>query len=219
MILNIKWDNGEKDYVFIKIRPHCYAFLIKMSKIFEVVIFTASILNYALPLVEKLDRKKIGFNVLSRRQCTLLNNNYYKDLSRLGRDLKDVIMIDNSPQAYAWQPANGLPIISWFEEPRDNQLSKMIPVLERLASVDDVRDYIPRIVDGSQVNYYEAFRILKAPRDASPLDGFFSSWKNIKENAAAFFSGNKTITEESKEDRRSSYGEDFKEIEVGKFIK
>ena len=128
-------------------------------------------------------------------------------------------MIDNSPQAYAWQPANGLPIISWFEEPRDNQLSKMIPVLERLASVDDVRDYIPRIVDGSQVNYYEAFRILKAPRDASPLDGFFSSWKNIKENAAAFFSGNKTITEESKEDRKSSYGEDFKEIEVGKFIK
>jgi len=68
LILNVKWDNGERDYVFVKVRPHCSTFLVKMSKIFEVVIFTASILNYASPLVKRLDKKKIGFQILSRRQ-------------------------------------------------------------------------------------------------------------------------------------------------------
>lgn len=118
MILNVQWDNGERDYVFVKIRPHWFAFLIKMSKIYEVIIFTASILNYAQPLVNKLDKKKYGFQILSRRQCTLMNNWYYKDLSRLGRDMRNVVMVDNSPQAFAWQPENGLPIISWFEDTR-----------------------------------------------------------------------------------------------------
>jgi TFIIF-interacting CTD phosphatase-like protein len=89
-----------------------------MSKIFEVVIFTASIFNYAKPLVERIDKQKNGFQILSRRQCTLANNCYYKDLSRLGRDMRNVIMVDNSPQAFAWQPENGLPIISWFEDTR-----------------------------------------------------------------------------------------------------
>lgn len=103
-----------------------------MAKIYEVVIFTASILNYAEPLVARLDRKKHNFPILSRRQCTLMNGVYYKDLSRLGRNMKDVIILDNSPHAYAWQPNNGIPIISWFEDPRDNQLNKMIPVLQRL---------------------------------------------------------------------------------------
>ncbi|CAI2373957.1 unnamed protein product [Moneuplotes crassus] len=207
LVLSIEWDNGERDYVFIRIRPHCFSFLLKMTQLFEVVIFTASVSNYALPLVEKLDAKKYGFHVLSRRQCTLLNNNYFKDLSRLGRDLKDVIMIDNSPQAYAWQPANGIPIESWFEDTRDRELSKLVPVLERLAQVDDVRSYIPRVVDSHSVNYYEAFRVLKAPREPSPLDSFLKSWRNIKKNAAALFSGS-SVTEGSKEDEVSKEEEE-----------
>lgn len=103
--------------------------------------------------------------------------------------MKNVIMIDNSPQAYAWQPENGIPIISWFEEPRDNQLNRLVPVLERLAHVDDVREFIPKIVGRESVDYYQAFRILKAPREASPLDSIINSWSNLKKNAAAFFSG------------------------------
>lgn len=32
--------------------------------------------------------------------------------------MRNVVMVDNSPQAFAWQPENGLPIISWFEDTR-----------------------------------------------------------------------------------------------------
>lgn len=199
LIINVKWDDGGRDYVFVKVRPYVYSFLAKMTKIYEVVIFTASILNYAQPLVRKLDKQNYGFQILSRRQCTLLNNWYYKDLSRLARDMKNVIIVDNSPQAYAWQPENGVPILSWFEDPRDNQLNRLVPVLERLAQVDDVREYIPKIIGRNSVNYYEAFKALKAPRETSPLDSILSSLSNFKKEAAAFFSGNK-IEEESVEE-------------------
>lgn len=199
LILNVKWDNGEKDYVFVRVRPHTYYFLTQMTKIFEVVIFTASILNYAQPLVNKLDRRRYEYQILSRRQCTLLNNCYYKDLSRLGRDLKDVIMIDNSPQAYAWQVENGIPILSWFGDPRDNHLKRLVPVLQRLAQVDDVRDYIPKIIENDTVNYYEALRALKAPRETTPLDNLLTSLNNFRKDAAAFFTGAKNTEENDEE--------------------
>jgi Dullard-like phosphatase family protein len=202
IILNIEWDNGERDYVFVKVRPFAFTFLIKMSKIFEVVIFTASISNYAFPLIRNLDKKKINFPILSRRQCTLLNGCYYKDLSRLGRKMNNVIMLDNSPEAYAWQKENGIPIISWFDDVYDSELKRLVPILERLAQVDDVREYIPKIVGKHSVNYYEALRALKAPRESSPLDSIFTSLTKFKKGAARFFSG-KTIDEVSIEKEES----------------
>lgn len=94
-------------------------------------------------------------------------------------------MVDNSPIAYSWQQMNGLPILSWYGDLRDKELEKMIPILERLAQVDDVRKYIPKIASNSSVNYYEAFRILKAPREASPLDGILKSLSDFRKGAAA----------------------------------
>ncbi len=41
------------------------------------------------------------------------------DLSELGRDLRDVIIIDNSLAAYAFQPENVLPSISWYGDRQD----------------------------------------------------------------------------------------------------
>ena len=126
--------------------------------------------------------------------------------------MKDVIMVDNSPQAYSWQKENGIPIISWFGNPRDNQLNKLIPVLQRLAQVDDVRNYIPKIVGTHSVNYYEAFKVLKAPRESSPLDSFLNTLTKFKRNAAAFFSGNpiqETSSDEESE-KLENKSEEFK---------
>lgn len=37
---------------------------------------------------------------LFREHCTFMNNAFVKDLTRLGRSMKDVIILDNSPIAY-----------------------------------------------------------------------------------------------------------------------
>lgn len=62
-----------------------------------------------------------------------------KDLSRMGRPMSDVIMIDNSPLSYAFQPENGMPILSWYDDRTDTKLIELIPVLKLLSEVPDVR--------------------------------------------------------------------------------
>jgi RNA polymerase II subunit A small phosphatase-like protein len=63
-----------------------------------------------------------------------------QDLSQIGRDLKDTIIIDNSPTSYIFHPQHAVPISSWFSDAHDNELLDLIPVLEDLAGsqVSDV---------------------------------------------------------------------------------
>ncbi|CAJ0761407.1 3540_t:CDS:2 [Entrophospora sp. SA101] len=61
-----------------------------------------------------------------------------KDLSQLGRELRDTIIIDNSPASYIFHPTNAVPISSWFNDPHDTELLDLIPFLEDLTIVDDV---------------------------------------------------------------------------------
>lgn len=63
-----------------------------------------------------------------------------QDLSQVGRDLKDTIIIDNSPTSYIFHPQHAVPISSWFSDAHDNELLDLIPVLEDLAGsqVSDV---------------------------------------------------------------------------------
>lgn len=84
-----------------------------------------------------------------------------KDLFFLGRNLKDVIIIDNSPNSYAFQIENALPIPSWYSDKSDTALYQLLPILHRLAVVDDVRMYLPRIVKNHKVNFSKAYKLLK----------------------------------------------------------
>jgi RNA polymerase II subunit A small phosphatase-like protein len=75
-----------------------------------------------------------------------VNGVFVKDMSLIGRPLKDSIIIDNSPTSYMLQPECALPSISWYEDMNDRGLYELIPLLIELAKVEDVRDAIPRFV-------------------------------------------------------------------------
>ena len=71
--------------------------------------------------------------------------NYVKDLSHLGRPLKDCIIVDNSPYSYQFQVSHSIPIISWYSDKSDNQLDELVSFLENLMVVDDVETILSRM--------------------------------------------------------------------------
>ncbi|XP_044461860.1 CTD small phosphatase-like protein 3 isoform X2 [Mangifera indica] len=135
-----------KDHtVYVRKRPFLQTFLERVAEMFEVVVFTASQSIYAEQLLDMLDpEKKYISQRLFRESCIFSDDSYTKDLTVFGVDLSKIAIIDNSPQVFRLQVNNGIPIESWFDDPSDSALISLIPFLETLANVDDVRPIIAK---------------------------------------------------------------------------
>ncbi|XP_036777509.1 CTD small phosphatase-like protein isoform X5 [Manis pentadactyla] len=98
--------DGTIHQVYVLKRPHVDEFLQRMGQLFECVLFTASLAKYADPVADLLDRWGVFRARLFRESCVFHRGNYVKDLSRLGRELSKVIIVDNSPASYIFHPEN-----------------------------------------------------------------------------------------------------------------
>ncbi|KAM9365866.1 carboxy-terminal domain RNA polymerase II polypeptide A small phosphatase 1-like [Pholidichthys leucotaenia] len=132
--------DGAVHQVYVLKRPHVDEFLQRMGELFECVLFTASLSKYADPVSDLLDKCGAFQSRLFRESCVFHKGNYVKDLSRLGRDLNKVIIIDNSPASYSFHPENAVPVASWFDDMADTELLNLLPFFERLSKVDDIYD-------------------------------------------------------------------------------
>jgi CTD small phosphatase-like protein 2 len=75
-----------------------------------------------------------------RDKCIQKSNHYVKDLRILkNRDLKRVIIIDNSIVSFANQLDNGIHVPTFFGCRSDLVLLSILPLLKALAQVDNVQ--------------------------------------------------------------------------------
>ena len=99
-------------------RPYLFHFLNAVSEYYELIIFTAGLKEYAkivLDLIENRMGKKI-FDYRLYREHTEPNDEgiFIKDLSKIGRNLQKMIIVDNTKENYELQNDNGIEIKSYY---------------------------------------------------------------------------------------------------------
>ena len=181
IVLNVDFE-GVMYNIYVLVRPDAELFLKTVGKLFEVVIFTASIIKYASPLLDILDKEKNIKYRLYRDQCTFINGIYIKDLKKCKRSLKDLIIVDNSPIAYTFDSDNGLPIKTWIEDPDDREIMKLVPILEFLSKTKDVRKFIEQFVYNNKILYDEAMEIIKMKELIDKKNNLIYNLNNQKNN-------------------------------------
>ena len=119
----------------IMIRPFLYDFLRSVKKYYELIIFTAATEDYANPIINAIERDEKYFeHRLYRMHTTIIDNDFVKDLSKLGRDLNRTIIVDNMKQNYKNQPDNGITIRPfWGKDVEDTALVDLLDILKNIA--------------------------------------------------------------------------------------
>ena len=127
-------NEGEGNGV-LRIRPGINEFLEEVGKYYELIIFTTATQDYADTLIDAIEEDKIYFeHRFYRNHATIINNDFVKDLRRIGRPLDKIIIIDNMPQNFRLQKENGIMIKPfWGEDNYDTVLLDLIPILVNIA--------------------------------------------------------------------------------------
>ncbi|KAI8361806.1 NLI interacting factor-like phosphatase-domain-containing protein [Choanephora cucurbitarum] len=135
---------SDKQRLFYEVykRPHVDFFLKTISQWYRVVIYTASMAEYADPVIDWLDQEHLISQRLFRQSCVLKNGNYLKDVTLAEKDLCKVCLVDNSPVAFDLYKDNGIALPTWISNPNDESLLDLLPFLDALRFAADVRSIL-----------------------------------------------------------------------------
>jgi CTD small phosphatase-like protein 2 len=140
----------------VRCRPYLIDALEKLSKLYEIIVFTAGTKPYADHILDYIDPEKKFFKRrLYRTDCILVEQFFIKDLDIiLDRERSEMIIVDNSILAFAFDLDNGVPINSYMgTEDDDRELLFLYSFLEETASVKDVRK---PIADSFRLSYLQS---------------------------------------------------------------
>lgn len=106
---------------------------------YEIIIFTASHHCYADAVCDLLDPHNTYIDHrIYRDNCLQTKSGLFiKDLRVFGdRNIEDIIIVENSVYSFANQLENGVPIIPYFHNQKDDQLKKLCAYLKKLVNID-----------------------------------------------------------------------------------
>ena len=166
-LIHLKLDNKNKksNKGIIQLRPWLIEFLTEIKPYYEIIAFSNGDKNYTELLVNSIDKNKIFFeNKLYRDHCCIINNDFVKDVSKFGKDLKKIIIVDNLVQNYRLNLENGINIKSFYGEINDKILQELGKILIKIAKFGgDIRrgisyykdDIINKVSSNIYCRYYK----------------------------------------------------------------
>jgi len=148
-LINFKFGSSNNNGISgtLRFRPGVNYFLSEIKKYYEIIVFSLYPKKIGDYLIDALERKEKYFDYrLFVQHCIVVENEFVKDLKRIGRTLDKIIIVDNLPQNYKLDKKNGINIRSYWEEDyNDVALGELLNILINIAQEGgDVRDGIEK---------------------------------------------------------------------------
>ena len=124
------------------LRPGLFSFLNSIKPYYEIISFTNGAKSYSDSIIKQIEARNQYFDYnLYREHSFLYGKEFLKDISRIGRDMKKIIIVDNISNNFKLNPENGIQIAPYFGEYSKNdtvlfELKKLLVMFHKLEYED-----------------------------------------------------------------------------------
>ena len=141
-LISLKFNKKNKG--ILKFRPYLFEFLNNLKPYYELISFTYGTRIYAEPILNEIESKKKYFDIkLFREHSIIIGKDFVKDISRIGRPMSKIAIIDNININYRLNQENGILIYPFYEDnfKNDKALFELKNILlEIYKKYDDIRE-------------------------------------------------------------------------------
>ena len=130
-LVNVTFDSPDSTNGICKFRPGLIHFLKSIKPYYEIISFTTNSKEYSESIISQIEMgKKIFDYNLSREHSLLCGNQFIKDISRIGRDMRRIIIIDDKANNFKLNKENGILIYPYFgDDDNDTALFELTKLL------------------------------------------------------------------------------------------
>lgn len=153
----------DAESAYIQIRPGAEDFIEELAEYFELVVFTAAMQSYADLVIDGIDPKQKISGRLYRQHTETIGSVNVKDLSKIGRDLNKVVILENCADNFRLQPLNGIQIKDFEGDENDEELDILKVELIKLVNDHplDIREYLTKITIPMKNRYQNTKKEIK----------------------------------------------------------
>ena len=113
--------NKEKNKYLLQFRVGLFSFLTLLKPFYEIISFTSASKEYADVIINEIEKKRKFFDFkFYREHCVIYKDTFVKDISRIGRDIQKIIIIDNNENNFVLNKENGIKIYPYYGDDEDN---------------------------------------------------------------------------------------------------
>ena len=158
-------------------RPGVDKFLMDMAQYYEIVLYSPSLDSIADPVVTSLDKSGFIMHRLYRDATYYTNGVHVKDLKRLNRNVKRMIVLDDDPAEVQFNPENLIKVKPYTDptDRYDNTLARITPFLIEIAR--EGYDDVPAIL--------QQYQGMDADEIADEQERRINSFKQAREQRAS----------------------------------
>ena len=129
-LINVEFKDMSNNKCILHLRPGLFWFLSKVKPFYELITFTSASKEYAQPIINEIELKNKYFDyTFFREHSVIAGNDFVKDISRIGRDMKKIIIIDNMEQNFRLNKKNGIKIKAFYGDQNDKVLYELSKIL------------------------------------------------------------------------------------------